>query len=258
MKKIIVGALFIIPIIVIAGFVMKNNTEMEKPVEKEAALVFFYKTPLVCGAAPEIGCGSRSKPLLSEFEKNEAVKSAWLNRAGTMIAIEWNSTVDAKQRDALVKHLFHKHQVEYTDLKDQKEVGIQLASFNERKQWYRSNGVDELSLEEAGIIADNIIAHLVKDKFITEEQASKMKEDVESYFKGELVKVRTKDELYSEDLRNEWNNRVIAIGENYTGAGKMPSSEKIKIWQTENNNLDLTDACCEKPTTKKESCCSKQ
>lgn len=28
-----------------------------------------YEVPLVCSAAPEIGCGSRAKPVLSDLEK---------------------------------------------------------------------------------------------------------------------------------------------------------------------------------------------
>jgi hypothetical protein len=236
---------------------IKDNKVIDQSVKKETALVSFYRTPLVCGAAPEIGCGSRSKPLLAELESSEAVKSAWLNRVGTMIAIEWQSRIEDRKKDALVKELFIKHQVEYSELKDQKEAGLQFTSFNEKKEWYRGDKVDELSLEEAGIIAQNIVAYLVKDEFITKDQAAKMKLDMETYFKQELVKVRTKDELYSDDLRNEWNSKVVAIGENYTGAGKMASSDKIKIWQTENKSCEENDACCEK-ATKKASCCSPQ
>jgi hypothetical protein len=35
--------------------------------------VSFYQVPLVCPAAPHIGCGSASKPLLLELESNAVV-----------------------------------------------------------------------------------------------------------------------------------------------------------------------------------------
>lgn len=50
-------------------------------------MVSFYQAPLVCPAAPEIGCGSASKPLLLELERSNVVSEAWLNRAGTIMAV---------------------------------------------------------------------------------------------------------------------------------------------------------------------------
>jgi hypothetical protein len=32
-------------------------------------VISFYKVPLVCGAAPDLGCGSRAKPALLAMEK---------------------------------------------------------------------------------------------------------------------------------------------------------------------------------------------
>ena len=45
-------------------------------------IITFYDVPLVCGAAPAIGCGSRAKPLLIDLEQQTAVEEAWLNRRG--------------------------------------------------------------------------------------------------------------------------------------------------------------------------------
>jgi hypothetical protein len=54
-----------------------------------AAQVGFYAVELVCPAAHQIGCGSAAKPILLELERNADVSGAWLNRAGTMMAVEW-------------------------------------------------------------------------------------------------------------------------------------------------------------------------
>jgi hypothetical protein len=53
-------------------------------------IITFYDVPLVCGAAPAIGCGSRAKPFLMDLEQRTAIKEAWLNRAGTIVAIVWS------------------------------------------------------------------------------------------------------------------------------------------------------------------------
>src|SRR6266436_10087542 len=55
----------------------------------ESSRLSFYEVPLVCPAAPQIGCGSASKPLLLELEHGGAVSEAWLNRAGTILAVIW-------------------------------------------------------------------------------------------------------------------------------------------------------------------------
>ena len=36
----------------------------------------FYEVPLVCGAAPEIGCGSRLKPLFIDAKQKANIKEA--------------------------------------------------------------------------------------------------------------------------------------------------------------------------------------
>ncbi len=76
MKQFALMTALIIPLLVVAGLIIKKKTKPKKPA------ISFYKTPLVCNAAPEIGCGSRAKPALLELEKNPAVKEAWLNRSG--------------------------------------------------------------------------------------------------------------------------------------------------------------------------------
>src|SRR5215470_5335090 len=39
-----------------------------------------FKAPLVCPAAPQIGCGSASKPILLDLERQPGVLEAWLRR----------------------------------------------------------------------------------------------------------------------------------------------------------------------------------
>src|SRR5262249_21322672 len=64
-----------------------------------------FKVPLVCPAAPQIGCGSTSKPILLDLEKQPGVLEAWLNRAGTRIAIVWKSESDPETRRKVAAEL---------------------------------------------------------------------------------------------------------------------------------------------------------
>ncbi len=63
----------------------------------------FYKVPLVCNAAPTIGCGSRAKPVLKDFEESKEVSEAWLNRAGTVIAVVWKEESENGGKESISK-----------------------------------------------------------------------------------------------------------------------------------------------------------
>ena len=107
MKKLALAVSLIVPLIVVAAFIVKD-----KAASKESVITF-YETPLVCGAAPEIGCGSRAKPALLELEKNPAVKEAWLNRPGTVIAVVWK---DKDQTAAVAEPIFNENSIEFSVL----------------------------------------------------------------------------------------------------------------------------------------------
>jgi len=125
-----------------------------------------FKVPLVCPAAPQIGCGSASKPLLLDLEKQPGVLEAWLNRAGTRIAIVWKPDSDATMRRNLATDLQEDRATEL----DGKLRDETVADFLSGKGWYRGAEVDRLSEEEAGVIAARWVrrvqtkATLPKDK----------------------------------------------------------------------------------------------
>ena len=147
MKRVALLSALIIPLIVVAGFIVNDKTKTKEPA------ITFYKTPLVCNAAPEIGCGSRSKPALLEMEKNPAIKEAWLNRSGTVIAIVWK---DKPQTEAVARPIFDENDIEFTELKE-KEAVPYLKTFRKTNLWYRGADVDMLSREEASVIAESSV-----------------------------------------------------------------------------------------------------
>src|SRR6059036_3141492 len=71
-----------------------------------------FKVPLVCPAAPQIGCGSAAKPILLDLEKQPGVLQAWLNHAGTIISVIWKPESDAETRRKMAADLKKDHAVE--------------------------------------------------------------------------------------------------------------------------------------------------
>ncbi len=128
--------------------------------------VNFFKVSLQCLAAPQIGCGSVSKPILLQLEKEQGVLEAWLNRAGTTIAVVWKAGADAEMRRSVTAELEEDQATEIQGpFRDET-----LKDFLSGKGWYRGADVDRLGEEEAGIIAARLVrrvqakTELPKDK----------------------------------------------------------------------------------------------
>jgi hypothetical protein len=102
----------------------------------------------VCPAAPEIGCGSRAKPILLQLEREQSVAEAWLNRPGTIIAIVWKPEIRRKQRAATFKAVSKKEELDARELKGSARRKT-LKDFGFRENWHRGSDVDRLSEEEA-------------------------------------------------------------------------------------------------------------
>src|SRR5215468_12357918 len=112
-----------------------------------------FKVPLVCPAAPQIGCGSASKPILLDLEKQAGVLEAWLNRAGTRIAVVWKPDSNADARRKVAAELKEDRATEL----DGKSRDETVSNFLSGKGWYRGADVDRLSEEEADVIAGRLV-----------------------------------------------------------------------------------------------------
>src|SRR5438093_8755497 len=132
-----------------------------------AERVSVFKAPLVCPAAPQIGCGSASKPILLDLEKQPGVFEAWLNRAGTIIAVVWRPESDAQTRSKVA-----------TDLKEDRATELQgdsrdkaVQDFLLGKGWYHGADVDRLSEEEADIIAARLVRWVQANSSLPKDKA---------------------------------------------------------------------------------------
>lgn len=226
-------------------FISCNNTG------KEGA-ISFYEVPLVCGAAPEIGCGSRIKPLFIDTEKEKQIKESWSNREGTVIAVIWNET-DENARENIIQPLFKKHTIDAKLISDNDKITELTASLIGKDHWYKGMDVDKLSLEEAGIIAETMTSFAKEDGLINAEEAASIKKDMEDYFKEELVIVRTFDELKSEETQEKWRKDGYDIYAKHIGKERADLASTLF--------MKMQEACKKKSACTKEGkkdCCKKK
>src|SRR5207245_3469613 len=142
-----------------------------------------FKVPLVGPAAPQIGCGSASKPILLDLERQPVVLEAWLNRAGTIISVVWKPDSDAETRRNVAAELKEDHATEL----EGKSRDNAVKDFLSGKGWYRGADVDRLSEEEADIIAARLIRWARAKSSLAKEKA----EAVQRAFSEPLGKALT-------------------------------------------------------------------
>lgn len=158
----------------------------------------FFEVPLICYAAKAIGCGSRSKPALLKLEECSAIKEAWMNRTGTTFTVVWESKEQVNVDTAVL--ILAANDVNGTLITNQSSVDSIRTSFETRKGWYKGAEVDSLSLEEAETIAKRTIDVPLSVNIITQGEADLIYPILESYFKKELVKLRTLEELRKDEI----------------------------------------------------------
>jgi hypothetical protein len=215
--------------------------------------VSYYKVPLVCGAAPEIGCGSRIKPFFIETGKQDKIKESWSNRKGTIIAIVWaDNFTDEDQREELIQPLFGKQNIEAELIRDEKEI-TELGKSMEKDKWYKGMDVDQLSIEEAGVIASRMITFAKSKGFINNQEADSIKPLIENYFKAELVKVREPDSPGSQNTREKWKTELSALVSKYIIAEK--ANEIADAYVKYRDEEKTKQAACSKEN--KKDCCKR-
>ncbi len=212
--------------------------------------ITFYKVPLVCGAAPEIGCGSRLKPLFIQAGKTDEIKEAWSNRKGTVIAIVWNTAAN----EDIARKLFKQHSVKASLINDENKRAELKKSMESKDEWYKGMDVDKLSIEEAGVIAHDLTSVALDSGLITKDEAEKVKNQLREYFKKELVIVRTNEELGSEKTQGKWRKDGYDIYVSVIGKSRADKVSKLYSYNFSNTEDCDTKGRCEKD----DHCCEKK
>ncbi|GAA4316524.1 hypothetical protein [Nibribacter koreensis] len=212
--------------------------------------VSFYAVPLVCSAAPTIGCGSKAKFLLVDLEQHsEAIEGAWLNRKGTVVAVKWRGTVSSDKREAVLKAVGTVHNSTLTALTSKEEANVS-ASFPSKKDWFRGREVDELSREEARIIAKNTMKGYREKQLVKPSFEKQFEADVEKIYTDLFLSISSYKDLSTETY-NRIEAQIQAAGEKYVGIGNMPRVElctapKLEGAKGESCTQATGKSCCDK------------
>jgi predicted DNA binding protein len=129
--------------------------------------VSLFQVSLQCAAAPQIGCGSRAKPILLQLERDSSVSEAWLNRAGTRIAVVWKPGSNAEARSSVLAKL---KEQDATEIRGKRRDEA-LEEFLSAKGWHRGAAVDRLSEEESGIIAERLVRRVEAKSTLAKDKA---------------------------------------------------------------------------------------
>jgi len=211
--------------------------------------VTFYEAPLVCHAAPSIGCGSKAKFMLTDLEKySDATEGAWLNKKGTIVAIKWNTATDDVKRSGIIKAVSTSHNIALTTLSSAKS-DIYGSSFPNNKEWFKGQEVDQLSREESLIIARNTIEGYKKEGLIKPSYERQFEADIAKIYEVLFLSISSYQDLTTETY-DKIEKQIQQAGEKYVGKGKMPKPE-----------LCIADEKCEKDKScskgSDKSCCDK-
>lgn len=219
---------------------------------KSKGAITFYSVPLVCFAAPDIGCGSMTKPLFIAAQHVKEIKAIWLDRPGTHIAIEWNGIADTAEQEGIVRPLLAKYAIQAALVEDTTKIRALNESLGLAGKWYKGMEIDELSREEAGVIAGDVVKPALTTGLLTNQESDGIKGDITAYFRKDLVKVRSCGELRSAATQQEWKEATLGILEKH-----MDSAKAVAIYalyeQNEGKKLN-TDPCCDKQGD----CCHKK
>jgi hypothetical protein len=173
--------------------------------------VSVFKAPLVCPAAPQIGCGIASKPILLDLEKQPGVLEAWLNRAGTIIAVVWKPDSNAEDRGHVAAELKEDRATELQGDSRNKAINDFLSG----KGWYHAAEVDRLSEEEAGIIATRLVREVQAKSSLPKDKAEALQrafaDSLRKDLTGEYARLNQKPRRLEEIARDYLDEEQIKI-----------------------------------------------
>lgn len=133
-------------------------------------LISLFEVPLVCSAAPQIGCGLRAKPILLELQGDPNIAGAWLNSAGTVLAVVGTEGSSRESRAKAVQAAtLAKDGAAVTELQGEARER-QLRSFLSDDAWYRGAEVDALSKQEADVIAARLVRRVQSKVTLPDEK----------------------------------------------------------------------------------------
>lgn len=201
----------------------------------------FYKVPLVCNSATSIGCGSRSKPILLALEKQPEIEGSWLKRDGTVIGIVWKPTVSKNQQQLIAKKIFDENKVEIIKLNDDEFLTV-MADFNIPNAWYKGEEVNNLSKEEACIIAEQLVTIFDSKSRLNHQQKKYLTKDITNVFYDFFLNYDSVNDLSDTKIYRLKMEEINKLSEKYILKQQLPEVEDmLNACSGHNECYDETD-----------------
>jgi len=164
--------------------------------------VLLFSVPLKCEAVPQIGCGSLSKPILLELQRQPDISEAWLNGTGTIMAVIGSDGADRKTLASKVKSTLERSGTGGTELTgDEREAA--LKDFSLRTDWYRGADVDRLSRREAAVIAERLVRRVHAKVSLPESAARTLVTDLTQVVQNRFVSdVKPSKQEFEQEVLN--------------------------------------------------------
>jgi hypothetical protein len=217
--------------------------------------VSLFEVALRCEAAPEIGCGSRSKPVLLQLEREPMITEAWLNETGTVLAVVGKEGTDRESRSETVQSILEKNCVTAAELHGEARE-TQLKSYVSGKDWYRGAEVDNLSKREARTIAARLVHRIEAKVRLAQEKANALEISVANVFERKFIGPSNSDptckrEQLVEELstiaHQNLNEKEIVAFQEAVAKGIRPLPEDQEEAKTKKTAPD----CCSLQSTTK-------
>jgi hypothetical protein len=214
--------------------------------------VSLFTVPLRCPAAPQIGCGPISKPILLQLEREPAVTQAWLNATGTVLAVVWAGNDGQETRRKAVQAVFEKNGLTAAEL-DSEARDTELKSFLSADPWYRAAEVDTLSKQEAAIVAARLVRRVQAKVEVSAETAKTLEAGltqaiIKAYNDG-FVGQADKQPAFAQELlkvaRTNLDEKGVAAFQEACAKGYLPQAE-----DNEGTKPKAPDCCSLSSTSK--------
>jgi hypothetical protein len=151
--------------------------------------VSLFRVPLRCGMAPEIGCGSLARPILVALEHIPGITEAWLNHAGTLLAVVGSKDFTGDRRTRMVTAVLGAEDILSEELRGEARDAA-LNDFFVGGDWLRRTDVDQLSSREARIIGVRLIKRLQAEATVSEEVANSLAAAITEFFEQRFLRDR--------------------------------------------------------------------
>lgn len=216
-----------------------------------AGRISLFQVPLKCEAVPQIGCGSVSKPILLELERESTVREAWLNRTGTVLAIVGSDASDHESTSKAVESVLAKNGISFNELAGN-AYATELKNFSPGTDWYRGADVDALSKIEARTIAQRMVHRVRASVTLTPEKTAALEDGIASAFErrffGSPNSPDSKRDQLIEDIKAVARVNLDAQG---VAALQAAFAKGIKPLPEDNENTPskpATPKCCQFPS----------